>query len=1026
MVHNFIRIKDGVKHYFYTKTYSIPLNDLLSCVEKFFIENNKEKCLLDDLYNYIRDYFNIKTFNRNNLATLFNANRFVYFKDFQDVKLGIDSSLVAKYKNQEKKVVEYYNVTTTIKVPLTKVVDRIYDYFVSNNLDFVVIDDVYCDLRDYFGLKSFNLGNLKILLRTKRWVSFNVVEELYFKYKADSSVSDIYTFSLLKFLFIEKRLSILRVLDSLGFDVVCSNLNSGIESFIDALNQDDDSSPLILNFFTKEEVYNPNNAKMVLDLFNLFSYEEWQSLLTNPDNLESYIDMFIEDKKQELEKLTFKSYLLSYLSRVHSDNLKCRIKYIFDSHISNVFINNNLNYIEDIANITDEVAIELYNFKDTIMKTIVDMKYSYLERLKELYRYCYQHVNKSYIPNSYWETYVAILNLRAENETLQSVGDKFSLTRERVRQIERKYVKIFKDCFIKNNMMAIIRSLIDNPLLISTSDIEKLFPEYSKLFKYLLELKDDDNVYYIEEIDKFYFQDEFDWYKYINDFSETMPEQFHNQEIAHYVNEIQNLLSNKKIILDYADCEKILLNNFKQKGAIYTKSAMTSSMKIKQVLLKYFNGSYNVYDESFIKKFREYYKSMFVEDFAFTDRSLSCNISNVSIQVGRGEYVLADASLISEELANKIYEFIMNNERDVYLTNNLYSIFEEELKSENITNKYYMTGALRQKLADKLYFRRDYISRSELATSCYNDIANFVKKSQRLVDYEEIKVEFQGITDIVLLSALAQESILNYRKRYVHVDSLEIEQKDINFLRESLINFLIDNEIHHVDDMYAYIKLTNKQLLTKFFIDDYFCLYSLLEYLFSDILEMKRPYIANKGIKIDNQIDRINEFVYSFDELEVQSLLDFVYDNRLNLYSIMDYVDSLSNYIFKNEHSICLLEKSNLNKYNVEMVESLISKAMGSQGFVFADKLTFYSIMPKEVKWNPWLLYSALNKFGKKLKAIPSSNCFMKNGKIRARVIIIDNNIPANNKEELIEHLRSRMNLNDKEFYMYLQSKELV
>ena len=60
------------------------------------------------------------------------------------------------------------------------------------------------------------------------------------------------------------------------------------------------------------------------------------------------------------------------------------------------------------------------------------------------------------------------------------------------------------------------------------------------------------------------------------------------------------------------------------------------------------------------------------------------------------------------------------------------------------------------------------------------------------------------------------------------------------------------------------------------------------------------------------------------------------------------------------------------------------------------------------------------------LKAISSSNVFMKKGKKRSRVIIVKKNIAIEDKDGLIDYLRQQMNLNDKEFYAYLQSKELV
>jgi len=1017
---------DGVRYYFYTKTNSVPLKDVIEAVEKFFVDKNKFDFSIEEIYGYIKEYFNVKVFNRDNLSLLLETEGESLFGGIKKINRTMFCKDVDHLKNKKQKEKQYYNITKTVRVPLDEVIDRVYNFFITRNLKVAYLRDVYDDLCTFFNLSSFNYRNLELLFNAKSKISFEVVQELYFNIKADDSVKGVYNFSLLSYIFIEKRLSILKVLQSLGLEAIQKMLDEGIDKFVEVLDMFSMSATSIFDLFSKEEICKPNNAKMLSDFLNLFSYEEWESLLTNPENLDSYLDMFIEDKNQELEKLSFKSYLLSYYECIHKDNLRGRIKYLFDSHISNIFVENKIEKIEDIINITDELAFKLYNYKDTVMRNIIDMKESYIKRCQTLFRYCYQFVNKNLVPNSLWENYVAILEKRADNLTLKQVGEEFGLTRQRIKQIEFKYDKSFKEYCLKYNLLNLIRAFVDNPLFITNDDICKIISERYKLFKFLLGIKEDDNIFYIEEIDKFYFQDEYDWYKYINEYIDLMPDQIPSREMGGHIAKVVSYLNEKKVNIEYVDCEKIILNTYKLKGVIYSKSTMSVSTKFKHVISNYYNEAYDIYDEKFINEFRKNYDIMFKEEIKSSDHAIASILQRISTQVGRGLYVLTDKTLISEKLANTIYEYILNNERDIYLTNNLYAIFENELKAEGIENKYHMQGALRQRLSDKLYFRRDYISKDSSSNTIYNDIANYVKKYQRVISYEEIQSEFKGITDIVLLTALSQESILNYRKKYVHVDNFEIEQSDIEFLKETLSTFLNDNAIHHVIDLFSYVKLVNRRLLDKFYIEDYFALYSLLEYLFSDMLEMKRPYIANKGIIIENQIDRINEFVNSYDEVDIQFILNFVSDNKLKLASILEYVDSLNNYVLKNQNTIFTVEKSNLNKYNVEMVENLIIKTMGNQDFIYADKLTFYSIMPKEVKWNPWLLYSAINKFGNKLKAISSSNVFKKKGRVRARPIIINRDIPAKNKDELIEYLKHKMNLNDNDLYHYLQSKELV
>jgi len=209
-------------------------------------------------------------------------------------------------------------------------------------------------------------------------------------------------------------------------------------------------------------------------------------------------------------------------------------------------------------------------------------------------------------------------------------------------------------------------------------------------------------------------------------------------------------------------------------------------------------------------------------------------------------------------------------------------------------------------------------------------------------------------------------------------------------------------------------------------IDDHFGLYSILEYLFESDFEFKRPFIALPGVVIENQYDRIVEFVNSLDEMPIDSILEFITDNKLHLYSISEFVDGLDNYVFKNEYSIIAIDKTNINKYNTEIVENLILKELGNNEFIFADKLNLVNLYPKEVAWTPWLVYSAINKFGKNLKAIPSDTKFKVKKVMYARPLIIRKDTPVSNINEYLDFLKSQKNMSETEFYKYLREKGLL
>ena len=196
--------------------------------------------------------------------------------------------------------------------------------------------------------------------------------------------------------------------------------------------------------------------------------------------------------------------------------------------------------------------------------------------------------------------------------------------------------------------------------------------------------------------------------------------------------------------------------------------------------------------------------------------------------------------------------------------------------------------------------------------------------------------------------------------------------------------------------------------------------------MFENEFEFKRPFIAKKNVTIGNQTERIQEFVESKEVCLIEELLDFIYESQMHIYSILDCVNSLDGYIFKDETCIILEEKTNINKYNVETVEKLIEKEIGDNEFIFVEKLKSFPYFPTEVKWTDWLLYSAVNKYGNAFNVISSSNMFKMHGVVFAKPILVKKSLNIKNIDELKNHLKDKLNLSETEFFVYLRTKGLA
>lgn len=93
------------------------------------------------------------------------------------------------------------------------------------------------------------------------------------------------------------------------------------------------------------------------------------------------------------------------------------------------------------------------------------------------------------------------------------------------------------------------------------------------------------------------------------------------------------------------------------------------------------------YEKEDLDIFRaEYAKTFNDNQIPENDRALYGRIVASCYLVGKGKYALKKEKYISDELANKIYNYIQESNRDIFLTNVLYATFENKLKAEGIDN----------------------------------------------------------------------------------------------------------------------------------------------------------------------------------------------------------------------------------------------------------------------------------------------------------------------------------------------------
>ena len=328
------------------------------------------------------------------------------------------------------------------------------------------------------------------------------------------------------------------------------------------------------------------------------------------------------------------------------------------------------------------------------------------------------------------------------------------------------------------------------------------------------------------------------------------------------------------------------------------------------------------------------------------------------------------------ELANKICDYIENSENTIFLTNTLFSVFEDELMSVGIDIKYFLQGVLHELFADKFVFRRDYISKDVDVTSVYSAVVDFIKKSNFPVSKAQIQEAFPGITEIVINFSVGDPYVLNYFGEYLHASKLNILDNEKAYLFNVLNDLLADGEAHHGRDIYEIISRQKPEILTRNAAMYPFSAFSILEFLFRDKFQFSRPYVANNGVEIGRPGERLHDLIYSSDKFTVSEISEFSRDNRFQIYSLLEYVNGCNDeFLLIDNDTMMRISQTGIDESVALQVEGVIADSISETTPI--KNLTIWADLPAiKVPWTEWLIYSIIFKWGSKLIAATSSNQF--------------------------------------------------
>lgn len=320
--------------------------------------------------------------------------------------------------------------------------------------------------------------------------------------------------------------------------------------------------------FAKKEDFPEQYAdkvKMYEDGYKLLDCDTLEQCKNNPQSIALIIGCLLDFSKRQKRK----EEIYEVIDRIPSSRKNCLAKYYIVA------------YTDD-----KETQDILYRFfaNSTILKTpdlINDLDYNDYVILKSFLSWCTfdltQEAQELWDASCPKDNVKDVLHLRAHGRTLEEIGNKHGITRERIRQIESKAVRIFERKESQLRFIAKVSAEKSGDPVIHREDIEKCFPLHAREFFFLMESSHNGNFTYDKGLDVLIIGNNSISEK-ISTYVESLPDVFTSKKMVGYVTDAIELGLPEDLVIKEID------GVYKLTGETYHRSRLSLASIYRDIL----------------------------------------------------------------------------------------------------------------------------------------------------------------------------------------------------------------------------------------------------------------------------------------------------------------------------------------------------------------------------------------------------------------------------------------------------------
>ena len=624
---------------------------------------------------------------------------------------------------------------------------------------------------------------------------------------------------------------------------------------------------------------------------------------------------------------------------------------------------------------------------------------------------------------------------RAQGQTLREIGEKYSLTRERARQIINKTIRR-----LQGPCVAIIKQLIADQNNVSTFDIKALINDQTQVDVVTFVLKNASSVTFFPFADKYVLSEAIP-YDY-NERMERIAQEIIGDSINYYDNleMIDEQLSSAGLsFIDSIDYLGYLLEyGYKALGDYVVKKSQGYRNICLYIIRRYFpNGIKLDSDEANadMAKLRAIVRKEFGEGgLPENNRPLTARVSPALILCGRGRYISPENAAIDLPLIEQIVDYINSSKETSFYYAELFDVFSGRLLAQtDIDNYNYLHGVLKTLYPEEFNYERDLLVKKGMARIPFeSQLSQLLKSSRRAMTRSEIQGKMPGVSDIRIVNALVRlpEIIQWDYNEFNHIANIDVSGQEVRML-DKLLSDLTEKQSGYCSEnqLFAAAKRTMLQFIRKNQIKNSHNLFYIANYFLKNKYRFSRPHIAScklPNIELTNA-NIVRFFIGHAKTITYPKLVEMsqqmgwansAFTAVLNAVE-KDYVRiSLDEYILREDFQI---STDALNR--IKMVLAGLTAASGYYGLLAIFSYDSFPLL--RCDWNEFLLQTILEEYDLGFKILEPNT---KDRRYK-KGIIVPNTCPCSSFEELViqqlkkDHIQT---IPEDEFSSYLRRKGLV